>query len=137
MLFRFTIAGVVVGRTNTDGNGFCRLADRVSWLSLRYTSFACYASFPLSFLCLLIPLPGFLLDFIIKRVQPMTFKVATSLLVASGFQAEVLPEGNPVQIFRDEEQRNIIYEMYSGTAGLGLPGTADLSCRRSVVSVAD
>ncbi len=93
-----------------------------AYLGYRFgTHFLRVASFPLSFLCLLIPLPGFLIDFIVKRFQPMTLKITTSLLVASGFQAEVLSEGNPVQIFRDEEQRNLVYEMFAGYLGMGFP----------------
>ncbi len=78
-------------------------------------------AFPLSFLCLMTPLPGFLLDFISKRITPMTFRITTSLLAALGLQTEVLPEGTPIQIFANEEQKQLLYEIYAGRTGMGYP----------------
>lgn len=83
------------------------------------THFLRVVSFPLLLLTLMIPLPSILLDWLLKRIQPMVFKVTTSLLAAIGLQAEVTPEGNPIQIFRDDTQANTLYEVYAGQLGVG------------------
>jgi hypothetical protein len=83
------------------------------------THFLRVVSFPFLLLSLMIPIPAIALDWILKRIQPMTFKVTTTLLAGLGLQTEVTPEGNPIQIFRDEGQTNVIYEMYAGQLGMG------------------
>ena len=75
------------------------------------------ASFPLAFLFLLVPIPGKILDFFSFQAQTFLFKIAVNLLQIVGIEAEMVAEGNPIQV----PALSPVYSFFGGQAGNGLP----------------
>jgi hypothetical protein len=89
----------------------------VSVIGYRLGTFALRTlAFPLSMLAFMTPVPGVLLDALMKRVQPALFRLVVNVLSTFGVEAEVTTDGNPIQIPPDKPQ---MYELYAGQTGLG------------------
>jgi hypothetical protein len=90
----------------------------VGYIGYRLGTFALRTlAFPLALLATMIPVPGILMDALMKRVQPAMLKLVTNVLAAVGVEAEVTNDGNPIQIPPDPKPA--IYELYAGHVGLG------------------
>ena len=73
--------------------------------------------FPICLLFLMIPLPGFTLDFLTRRLDSFLFKVSLHLLQIFGFSAEMGPENDPLLI---GSQGKPFIGVFSGQIGTGL-----------------
>lgn len=91
----------------------------VGFLGYRHGTFMLRVlAFPLALLATMIPAPGVLLDAVMKRAQPLLFKMVANVLAIFGVEAEVSNDGNPIQI--PPPPKPAIYELFAGQAGLGL-----------------
>ena len=77
--------------------------------------------FPFCLLLLMIPLPAFALDFVVKRLESNLFKMALHLLQIFGFTAEMGPASNPMQIGAHGEP---FISLFVGRIGDGLAEAA-------------
>jgi hypothetical protein len=90
----------------------------VGYIGYRLGTFALRTlAFPLGLLVTMIPVPGVLMDAVLKRAQPALLRLITNLLAAFGIEAEVTNDGNPIQIPPDP--RPLVYALYAGQTGTG------------------
>lgn len=73
--------------------------------------------FPFCLLALMIPLPGFVIDNLTRRLEIFVFKITLHLLQIFGFHAEMGPDSNPIMIGSAGKP---FIGVYSGQIGLGL-----------------
>lgn len=90
----------------------------VGYTGYRHGTFALRVlATPLILLTTLIPVPGPLMDALLKRIGPAYLRLVTNLLGSFGIDAEVTSEGNPIQI--PPPPKPPVYELYAGQAGTG------------------
>ena len=73
--------------------------------------------FPFCLLALMIPLPGFLIENLTRRMDTFIFKITLHLLQMSGFNAEMGPESNPMMMGAAGKP---FVGVYTGQIGTGL-----------------
>ncbi|MCS6775801.1 MAG: archaeosortase/exosortase family protein [Chloroherpetonaceae bacterium] len=94
-----------------------------AYIGYRHGTFALRVlATPLLFLTTLTPVPGPLMDALLKRIGPAYLRLVTNLLTSFGVNAEVSREGNPIQIPPPPQPPG--YELYAGQVGTGFAEAA-------------